>query len=54
MTVCEHGCDITRLLNGYVFSNARFDWLVGNMNAYQENFDQEVKKQHVPSFVELF
>ena len=28
----EHGCDITRIWIGYVLSDARFDWLVGNMS----------------------
>ena len=23
--------------NGYVLSDARFDWLLGNVSAYQEN-----------------
>ena len=49
MRVWKHGSDITRTLIGYVLSDARFDSLVGNMNAYQENLDQEF-----PSFVELF
>lgn len=37
MKVCKHGCDITRSLIGYVLSDTRFDWLVGNMSAYQEH-----------------
>ena len=53
MRVCEHGCDITRILIGYVLSDQRFDWLVGNMSVYPElrNFKQN---QHFPSFVKLF
>ena len=39
MRVCKHGCDITRILIGYVLSDARFHWLVGNMSVYQENLD---------------
>ena len=52
----KHGCDIRRILIGYVLSDARFDWLVGNMNVYQENVFQSKrlkKPQHFPSFVEL-
>ena len=26
-----------KIFIGYVLSNARFDWRVGNMSAYQEN-----------------
>ena len=45
MTVWKHGCDITRILIGYVVSRGRFDWLVENMSVYQEIcFNQEVKK----------
>ena len=36
MRVCKQGCDITRILIGYVLLDARFDWLVGNMSAHQE------------------
>ena len=50
MRVCKYSCDITRILIGYVLSDAHFDWLAGNMSAYQE----VVNKQHFPSFVELF
>ena len=32
-----HSCDITRILFGYVLSDARFDWLLGNKSAYEEN-----------------
>ena len=35
--VCEHGCEITRILIGNVLSDECFDWLVGKMSAYQEN-----------------
>ena len=34
MRVCKHSCDITQILIGYVLSDARFDWLVGNMGVY--------------------
>ena len=38
----------------YVLSDAHFDWLVGNMNMIKKiYFDQEVNKQHFPSFVNL-
>ena len=55
MRICKHSCGIIRILisyvivstnYGYVLSDARFDWLVGNMGAYQEKL--------FPSFVELF
>ena len=43
------------ILNGYVLSYARFDWLVGSMSVYQENlFLKKVKKQQFPSFVDFF
>ena len=32
-----HSCDITRIVIGYVLSDVRVDWLVGNMSVYQEN-----------------
>ena len=35
--VYKHGSDITRILIGYVLSDLRFDWLVGNMGVFQEN-----------------
>ena len=39
----------------YVLSDAHFDWLVGNMSMIKKiYFDQEVNKQHFPSFVNLF
>ena len=57
MRAWKHGCDITQILIGYVLSDARFDWLVGNMSVYQENLFQskgkQSNKQHFPSFVEL-
>ena len=40
MRVCKHGCDITRIFIGYLLSDARFDFLVGNMSVYQENLFQ--------------
>ena len=51
----EHGCEITRILIGYVLSDVRFDWLVRNMSVYQENLFQSRKKedQHFPSFLEV-
>ena len=54
MRVCKLSCDITRILIGYGFSGANFDWLVGNMSAYGEIFSQEVGKQHFSSFIESF
>ena len=44
------------ILIGYVLSDARFDWLVGNMSVcHLENLFQSrsLKKQHFPSFFEL-
>ena len=32
-----HSCDITRIVIGYMLSDVRVDWLVGNMSVYQEN-----------------
>ena len=52
MRVRKHGCDITRILFGYVSSDARFDWLVGNISAYQENSYRS--RSNFRSFVELF
>ena len=40
MRVWKHGCDITPILIGYVLSDVRFDWLVGNMSVYQESLFQ--------------
>ena len=54
MRVCRFSCDITRILIGYVLSDANFDWLVGNMSAFRVNFDQEEKKQHFSLFIESF
>ena len=43
------------ILNGYVLSYARFDWLVGSVSVYQENlFLKKGKKQQFPSFVDFF
>ena len=55
MRVCKRGCDISRILIGYVLSDVHFDWLVGNMSLCQENLFQSKseKNQHFPSFVEL-
>ena len=47
MRVCKHGCDITRILIGYVLSDARFNWLVGNLTVYQENSFQSSSKNTV-------
>ena len=35
--VWKQCCDITRILIGYVLSDACSDWLVENMRAYQEH-----------------
>ena len=40
MKVCKRGCDISRILIGYVLSDVHFDWLVGNMSLCQENLFQ--------------
>ena len=55
MRAWKHGCDIIGILIGYVLSDVRFDWLVGNMSVCQESLFQSIskKKQHLPSFVEL-
>ena len=55
VTVCKRGCDISRILIGYGLSDARFDWLVGNMSVCQENlFKSKSEKTSIfPSFVEL-
>ena len=45
MRVCKHGCDITRILIGCVLSDARFDWLVGNMSVYEANLFQSRSKK---------
>ena len=45
MKVWKHSCDITRILIGYVLSDARFDWLVGNMSMRQENLFQSKSKK---------
>ena len=46
MRVWKHGCDIPRILIGHhVLSDARFDWLVGNMSMYQENLFQSRSKK---------
>ena len=37
MRVRKHGSDIMQTLIGYVLSDARFDWPVGNMRAYQQD-----------------
>ena len=51
MRVCNHGCDITRILIGYVLSDARFDWVVGNMSVYQEIRFQLTSKKPAFSFI---
>ena len=54
MRVWKHGCDITRVLIGYMPSDARFGLLVGNMSVYQENLFQSRSFLHFfLSFVEL-
>ena len=50
MRVWKHGCDITRILIGYVLSDTRFDWLVGNMSMYQENLFQSRSKKGLEIF----
>ena len=40
MGVCKHSSDITQILIGCVLSGSHFDWLVGNMNTYQEYLDR--------------
>ena len=50
MRVCKHGCDITRILIGYVLSGSRFDWLVGNVSLFQE---VKIAAFNFPLFVEL-
>ena len=51
MRVSKHSCNITGILIGYVLSDARFDWLVGNMNVYQENLFQSRSKKTAFSFI---
>ena len=34
MRVCKHGFDTTRILIGYVLSDAHFDWLGETMSVY--------------------
>ena len=51
MRVCKRGCDITRILIGYVLSDAHFDWLVGNMSVCQENLFQSRNKKTAFSFI---
>ena len=48
MRLWKHGCDITRILFGYVFSDSRFDWLVENMSVYQK---KTVSIKNFPSVV---
>ena len=44
----------SRILIGCMLSDARFDWLVGNMSVYQENLFQSRIFLHLfPSVVEL-
>ena len=55
MKVWKHGCDITRFLIGSVFSDVRFDWLVGNMSVYQENLFQSRIFLHLSNYLlEIF
>ena len=52
--VWKHGCDITQILIGYMPSDSRFDWLVGNMSVCQENlFHSRIFLHLFPSIVEL-
>ena len=52
MRVCKHGCDITQILISYGLSDVHFDWLVGSVSV-SRNFDHEVNKQRLTSFVRL-
>ena len=48
MRVWKYGCDITRILIGYVLSDAPFDWLVGDTSVCQENpFQSRSKKTSI-------
>lgn len=60
MRICKHSCGIIRILityvivstnYGYVLSDARFDWLVGNMSAYQEKLFRSGSKKTTFSFI---
>ena len=48
MRVCKHGWDITRILIGYVLSDAHFYWLVGDAS---ENLFQSRSKYTAFSFI---
>ena len=50
MRVSKHGSDITQTFIGYVLSDARFDWPVGNMSVYQENSLDSCLHETVPYF----
>ena len=50
MRVRKHGRDITQTFIGYVLSDARFDWPVGNMSFYQENSLDCCPHETVPYF----
>ena len=55
ISICKHSWNITRIFNGYVLSDVRFNWLVEIWARITKiYFDQEVNKQHLPSFVEIF
>ena len=47
MRVWKHGRDITQILIGYVLSDLRFDWSLGNkiMSVCQENLFQSRRQQ---------
>ena len=45
LRVWKHGYGITRILIGYVLSDARFNWLVRNTSVYQENLFQSISKK---------
>ena len=49
MRESKRGFGITQILIGCVLSDARFDWLVGNMSLYQENLFQSRSKKK-PAF----
>ena len=54
MRLWKQGSDITRILIGYVLSDARFDWLVGNMSVHQENLFQSRSNEMLPLSIHWF
>ena len=51
MRECKHVCDITLILIGYVLSDARFDWLVVNMEVSGKSIS--IKKEINSNFLPL-